>query len=188
MAQTTYLQLEITDDDSELFEDWRPKQDGTINSNATKIDAFAGKFAGGVAGQYYKKKSSTQFDGEWETPDSTPTQNSTKLLTSGAAHNAIAAVDSAKKITVATDGAVSQELAPDTFYDFTGALTSLALTLGLEVAGRENEYKGQFTTGATVPTVTLPVGVTWAGGTPTINASKTYQFSILNGIGVMIEV
>ena len=188
MAQTTYLQLEVTDSDSELFEVWRPKQNGTSNSNATKIDGFAGKFAGGTSGQYYKKKSSTQFDGEWETPDSAPTENSTKLLTSDAAFKGIAAVDSAKRITVATDGAVSQALAPDVFYDFTGALTSLTLTLGSPVSGRENEYKGQFTTGASAPTVTLPSGVTWIGGTPTINASKTYQFSILNNIGIMVEI
>lgn len=44
---------------------------------------------GGTSGQYLKKNSSTNYDTGWESPDTTVTENSTKLVTSGAVHNAI---------------------------------------------------------------------------------------------------
>lgn len=53
----------------------------------------------------------------------------------------------------------------------------------------ENEYMFEFTTTSTAPTITWPAAITgWAGGTaPTIKASKTYQVSVLNGLGVIAE-
>lgn len=203
MPNTNNLNLVVTDNDLELFEDWRNDLNGTSGSNMTKIDEFAGKFVGGAANQYYKKKSTSKFDSGWETPDSSPIENSNKLITSGGVYstidtvktdiadnisNAVAAVDNGSEITIDAAGIVSQELSPDVFYNFTGALTSLTITLGTAVAGRENEYKGQFISGATAPTVTFPLNIAWIGGAFTIEASKTYQFSILNGIGVIVGV
>lgn len=203
MPNTTNLNLVVTDDDSELFGKWRKDINGVDNSNMKKIDDFAGKFAGGAANQYYKKKSTSKFDGVWETPDTTPTEGSTKLITSNAVFAAIekvaedmetsmtdsiAKVDNSKKLTVNTAGEVVQTLSPDVFYDFTGSITSLTLTLAPEIANRENEYKGHFLSGGTPPTVTFPTSVTWIGGLPVIEANKTYQFSILKGIGVLVGV
>lgn len=53
----------------------------------------------------------------------------------------------------------------------------------------ENEYMFEFTTPSTAPTITWPNAITgWSGGTaPTISASKTYQVSVLNGLGVIAE-
>lgn len=53
----------------------------------------------------------------------------------------------------------------------------------------ENEWMFQFTTPSTAPTITWPQAITgWAGGSaPTINASKTYQVSVVNGLGVIVE-
>ena len=53
----------------------------------------------------------------------------------------------------------------------------------------KNEWMFQFTTPSTAPTITWPNAITaWAGGsTPTINASKTYQVSVVNGLGVIGE-
>ena len=196
MAKTTYLNLELTENSTPLFRDYRKAVNGvgtgSNRSNAQLIDEFAGKFAGGTANQYLKKSNSNNFGMEWESADSAPVQNSAKLLTSGGAHTAIenakSAIDTGSRVVIATDGAVTQELAPDKYYSFTGTLTALVLTLGSAVAGRENEYKGQFATGSTAPTVTLPSGVSWIGGEPTIAANKTYQFSILDNIGVMVSV
>lgn len=53
----------------------------------------------------------------------------------------------------------TQQLAPNTFYKFTGAVTSLTLTLGSEVSGIANIYAFRFTAGQDVPTITLPSGV-----------------------------
>jgi len=53
----------------------------------------------------------------------------------------------------------------------------------------ENEWMFQFTTPSTAPTITWPQAITaWLGGNaPTINASKTYQVSVINGLGVIAE-
>lgn len=91
-------------------------------------------------------------------------------------------------VEVATSGSVTQILDPNKFYNFTGTFTDLTLTLGAAESGIVNEYMGQFTTGSTVPTVTWPTGVTWVGGTPSIVASTTYQFSIVNNVGVAVSV
>jgi hypothetical protein len=55
--------------------------------------------------------------------------------------------------------AVTQTLSPNTFYKFTGAVTSLTLTLGSEVSGIANIYAFRFTAGQDNPTITLPSGV-----------------------------
>lgn len=47
-----------------------------------------------------------------------------------------------------------------------------------------NEYMMQFTTGTTAPTVNFPSSVVWVE-TPTIEASKTYQVSIVDNKGII---
>lgn len=46
-----------------------------------------------------------------------------------------------------------------------------------------------FTTPSTAPTITWPSGiVSWQGGsTPTINASKTYEVSVMGGLALIVE-
>ena len=46
-----------------------------------------------------------------------------------------------------------------------------------------------FTTPSTAPTITWPAGITgWSGGSqPTINASKSYEISVMNGLATIIE-
>lgn len=52
-----------------------------------------------------------------------------------------------------------------------------------------NHYYWTFDILQNVPTITWPAGITWVGGSePTINASKHYEISVLNGIGVAMEV
>lgn len=47
-----------------------------------------------------------------------------------------------------------------------------------------NEYMMQFSTGTTAPTVNFPSSVVWVE-TPTIEASKTYQVSIVDNKGLI---
>ena len=102
---------------------------------------------------------------------------------------AVASVDTGKAVEIDGDGTISQELSPDVFYNFTGDLTSLTLTFAEQSEGRANEYKGQFTTGVSIPTVSFPNGVSWVGGEfPELEAEKTYQFSVLNNVGVIVGV
>lgn len=53
-----------------------------------------------------------------------------------------------------------------------------------------NHYFFTFESGSTAPTITWPAAITgWVGGAaPTINASKHYEVSILNGIAAYLEV
>ena len=79
---------------------------------------------------------------------------------------------------------------PNVFYNL-GELTG-NVTINLaspSVSGILNHYYWTFETGSTAPTITWPNGITWVGGSaPTINASKHYEISVLNGIGTFMEV
>ena len=79
---------------------------------------------------------------------------------------------------------------PNVFYDL-GTLSG-DTTFAFATASDntiKNEWMFEFTTPSTAPTITWPNAITgWSGGTaPTINASKTYQVSVLNGLGVIAE-
>lgn len=101
----------------------------------------------------------------------------------------VASADTGKAVEIDEDGDVSQELLPNVFYNFTGDLTALTIAFAEQTASRESEFKGQFSTGDTVPTVSFPEGVSWVGGEfPELEQNKTYQFSVLNNIGVVIGV
>lgn len=50
------------------------------------------------------------------------------------------------------------------------------------------EYHWTFTTGEDIPGIVWPEGMQWQGGNvPTINANKTYEVSIVNGLAVIME-
>ena len=60
-------------------------------------------------------------------------------------------------------------------------------------ANVENEYKLTFDTGGTVPDITFPNGVTWAGnclsdGVPSLSANKHYEVSVMDGYGIIVEI
>ena len=52
-----------------------------------------------------------------------------------------------------------------------------------------NVYWWKFTTPSTAPTITWPVDIiAWAGGSaPTINASKSYEVSVMDGLALIVE-
>lgn len=66
--------------------------------------------------------------------------------------------------------------------------TTFALATPVD-ANVVNHYYWTFNTSTTAPTITWPSSITWFGGSaPYINASKHYEISVLNGIGVAMEV
>lgn len=77
----------------------------------------------------------------------------------------------------------TQQLARNTFYKFTGAVTALTITLGSEVSGITNIYAFSFTAGADNPTIILPNGVQVADA-PTINNGDYVEFNIMDGKAV----
>ena len=82
-------------------------------------------------------------------------------------------------------------MAPNTVYQYgtlSGNTTFPALATPTE-PDIANVYCWTFATPSTAPTITWPVAITsWAGGSaPTINASKSYEVSVMDGIATIIE-
>ena len=89
------------------------------------------------------------------------------------------------EVTISTAGDVTQSLDAGKIYHFTGAISSLALTLNSAPTGQLSQYHFDFNSGSTAATITL-TGVTWLGGSFTPEASKHYEVDILNGYGVFM--
>lgn len=90
-------------------------------------------------------------------------------------------------VEIVEDVSTTLEIQPNKFYKF-GELSELNLTLA-EITNNTqlNEFMFEFVSGATATTLTLPSSVKWLE-TPTIEANKTYQCSIVNNIGILVGV
>lgn len=84
--------------------------------------------------------------------------------------------------TISTAGAVTQALDPYVIYHFTGALTSLTVTLTAAAQGQIPHYHFDFASGSTAPTLNVPQTVTMQSGF-SVEASKHYEIDILNNYG-----
>lgn len=81
----------------------------------------------------------------------------------------------------------TQEIQPNKFYKF-GEVTELNLTLAeITDTTQLNEYMFEFTSGSTATTLTLPNTIKWLE-TPTVEANKIYQCSIVDNVGVLLGV
>ena len=88
--------------------------------------------------------------------------------------------------TISTSGAVTKALDPYTLYHFTGALTSLTITLNAPSAGEIAHYHFDFLSGSTAPTLSLPSSVTMPDSF-SVEAGKRYEVDILNNFGTVVE-
>lgn len=89
----------------------------------------------------------------------------------------------ANKVSVENVSENTKELQPNKYYIF-GEMETLTLTLAAGEENKLSEYMFEFTSGTTPTTLTLPESVKWMGNN-TIEASKTYQVSIVNNIAVL---
>lgn len=89
------------------------------------------------------------------------------------------------EITIPTDGAVTQALDPYTLYHFTGALTSLTITLNAPSAGQIAHYHFDFLSDTIAPTLTMPNSVLMPDSFA-VEASKRYEVDVLNNFGSVI--
>lgn len=79
------------------------------------------------------------------------------------------------------------ELQPNKFYKF-GEVTELNLSLAEITDNTQlNEFMFEFISGETATTLTLPDTIKWSE-TPSIEANKIYQCSIVNNIGLIVGV
>lgn len=89
------------------------------------------------------------------------------------------------EVTVATSGAVSQELQPDTVYHFTStALTSLTITFA--ESGTANQYHFDFISPATAVSLTLPASVSMANSF-TVEPNTRIEIDIYDNYGIAAE-
>lgn len=89
----------------------------------------------------------------------------------------------ANKVSVENVSENTKELQPNKYYIF-GKMEKLTLTLAAGEENKLSEYMFEFASGTTPTTLTLPESVKWIGSN-TIEASKTYQVSIVNNIAVL---
>jgi hypothetical protein len=81
----------------------------------------------------------------------------------------------------------TQEIQSNKFYKF-GEVSSLNITLAaITDTTQLNEFMFEFISGSTATTLTLPNTIRWLE-TPSIEANKTYQCSIVNDIGILVGV
>lgn len=79
------------------------------------------------------------------------------------------------------------ELQPNKFYMF-GEVTELNLSLAEITDNTQlNEFMFEFISGETATTLILPDTIKWAE-TPSIEANKIYQCSIVNNVGLIVGV
>ena len=87
--------------------------------------------------------------------------------------------------TVTDTGAVSKTLTANTLCNFTGAVTTLTITLPTTYSIAD-EFNFVFTTDSTGGNLALPSTVSWLSGTaPTLSASTYYECSIMNNKAVI---
>ena len=123
------------------------------------------------------------------TAGSAPTANmdvATKQYVDGITPSDIGAAPAVTEVTVSTAGAVTQSLDAGKIYHFTGAVSSLTLTLNAAGTGVIPQYHFDFDSGSTAATVSI-TGVTWPGGSFTPEASKHYEVDILNGYAAVMS-
>lgn len=77
-------------------------------------------------------------------------------------------------------------LTPNVYHKW-GEVSSLSLTFVMGEPNEYNEYMFEFVSGATATTLTLPDTVSWFT-TPSIEANKVYQVSIVNNVGLIVGV
>lgn len=164
--------------------------------------------SGGSSGQVLAKSSNSDYAVGWVTPSagvspytSNPAMDGSASAGSSANYargdhvhptdtSRAAATDLANKADKVTEvtnsgtGAVSLALDAEKIYHFTGALTSLTITLTAPSSGLDH-YHFDFDSGSTAPTLTLPQTVTMPSGF-TVEASKHYEIDILNGYGAVM--
>lgn len=163
---------------------------GAVTLSAADVSAIPSTLTG-TAGQVLTKTADGQEWKDVDIPTALPNPNAltfTGAVTGSYDGSATLEVEipigggsNAYPVVTMTDS--TAELAPNTYYKW-GEVASLTITLGAEIAGITNEYCFEFVSGETAATLTVPDTIAWAQE-PSLEAGKTYQVSILNGVGVI---
>ena len=89
-------------------------------------------------------------------------------------------------VTVSGTGSITQALDANKFYKF-GSVSALTLTLNAAGSGLAI-YAGKFTASANNISITLPSGTSITDSSVDIESGNTYEFSILDGVCIIMDV
>lgn len=89
------------------------------------------------------------------------------------------------RVSISNETATSKSISPNVYYKW-GTMSSLSITLATPSDSTVlNNYMFEFTASSAGCSLTMPSGIKWQNGSaPTIEASKTYQISIINNLAV----
>lgn len=169
----------ITDDNISA---WNGKQDKLADLEAIRSGAAKGATALQVE-QYKGTVTSVKINGETKTPDANGVVDLGTIEGGGSSSGGSSAYPRIDYMWTAG----SETISPNTFHVW-GSVTWLSIEFGEEISGVANEYLFQFTCDLYDESViTLPDTIVWANGEPTFDSGCTYQISVLNGIGLVVE-
>ena len=119
------------------------------------------------------------------------TVNATNLATGEIAHGAdgeavTGTLDVVTEVTIDTSGAVTQALDANKIYHFTGALTSLTITLNAVTSSNVAQYHFDFLSGTAAPTLTMPNTVVMPDDFA-VEANTRYEVNVLNNYGAALS-
>ena len=148
------------------FECTIAKDDFIVFGNETTFDTF-----------YQESTTKSNIDAEFNSIKTTLSNCATKTDLANKADE-VKVIDNGVSNTIL-------EIKPNTLYVW-GEVAELTITLAAPTDARiANEYMFQFTSGTQATKLTIPQEIKWIGSIPKIEAGKTYQVSIVNGIGVL---
>ena len=89
------------------------------------------------------------------------------------------------RVSISNETSTSKSISPNVYYKW-GTMSSLSITLATPSDSTVlNNYMFEFTASSAGCSLTMPSGIKWQNGSaPTIEASKTYQISIINNLAV----
>lgn len=89
------------------------------------------------------------------------------------------------RVSISNETATSKSISPNVYYKW-GTMSSLSITLATPADSNVlNNYMFEFTASSSGCSLTVPTSIKWQNGSaPSIEASKTYQVSIINNLAV----
>ena len=175
VTNVTLVDVAVTGDYDDLIN--KPVVDSTPTASSTNL-VTSGGVASALSGMEIASNKVTAISS---------LSTDTQYPSAKCVYDALASAQGTPKATTIPSGG----MLPNVYYAL-GTLTgSVSLTMASPTeSGILNQYFFTFDTGATAPTITWSNLITsWYGGSaPTINSGKHYEVSVVDGVGVCMEV
>lgn len=154
---------------------------GTVLIDLTDTTATASDV---LSGEYFYDAAGVKTEGSLSLPSGTYTITSSGTYDITNYAYVEVDIDMWTEQTISTTGAVSQTLSPFVIYHFTGAITSLTITLGTPASGQLAHYHFDFLSGSTAATLSMPQTVEMPDNF-VVESNNRYEVDILNNYGTV---